>query len=159
MSGLAEIGGGNGWDINCKIGNAVTTTTFANTSTAQYKVVYAQCSTTTEDFSADYMVTTTMYPVGIVQNVLTNGSDYARVRVAGITKAIANDSILAFAYVRDAAVTAGGATSTAGYITYIAPTGDLTGSVASKRILGIALQQAQKTGAAISILLLPQIAY
>lgn len=161
MAGLANMGGSAGWDVPMKIANEVTTTAFAATTTSQFKVVYANpLTSTTEDLSADYMVTTTMIPVGVIQNYVTSSTDMINVRVAGITKVFALDSIPAFTYVTHAGVTAGAATTTAGYVTYFTPHLSFTGtSVTSKRILGLALQGAQKTGAAISILLLPQIAY
>jgi hypothetical protein len=155
--GLANLGGGTSVDATFKIGNAVTTGTYANTTTSQYKVAFAQQSTTTENYSADYRVTSTMVPVGIIQSVQDSTSAEMTVRIAGVTKAYANDSILAFTYVVAADQTAGDAE--AGYVTYFTPTTDFTSSVASKRIIGLALEQAQKTGAAISILLTPGIGY
>lgn len=158
MAGLANLGGGMGdIDLGFKIGNAVTTTTFANTTTSQYKVVFAQQSTTTDDYSADYRVTTTMVPVGVIQSALDSTSTDMNVRIAGVTKVYVNDSILAFTYVVAADQTAGD--SEAGQVTYFTPNTDFTSSVASKRIIGLALQGAQKTGAAISILLTPGIGY
>lgn len=161
MAGLANLGGENGWDISMKIGSEVTTTSFAGTSTSQYKVVYANpLTSTTEDLCADYMVTNTMLPVGVIQNFVTSSTDTLNVRVAGVTKVYALDSICAFSYVTHAGVTAGAATTTAGYVSPFTPHQSFTGtSVTTKRILGMALQSAQKTGAALSILLLPQIAY
>jgi hypothetical protein len=157
MAGLAINGGSGNIDLNFTIGNAVTTTTFANTSTAQYRLAYAQVSTAADDLEADFMVTTTMIPVGVIQSYNTNGSDSMGVRLFGVTKVYANDSIQAFAYVTHAGITASGASC--GYVIPFTPNTDFTSSVASKRIVGIALQQAQKTGAALTILLSPQIAY
>ena len=157
MAGLALLGNGCGWDLNIKIGSAVSTTTLANTETSQYKVAFVQQSTTTDDYSADYLVTTTMVPVGVIQSWQTAGSTHMDVRVAGVTKCYAGDSILAGSPVTWYSKTAGAAES--GYVTYLTPTGDLTGSVASKRVMGIALSGAQKTGAALSVLLIPSIAW
>lgn len=155
MAGLANVG--QGIDVTFKIGSAVTTTTFANTATSIGKLAFIQASTTAQNYQADYRVTTTMLPIGVITSVQDSQSSSMTVRVSGIAKVYANDSILCGAYVTAADQTAGDAE--AGYVTYLTPTGDLTGSVASKRIIGIALEQAQKTGAAISILLTPGIAY
>jgi len=156
MPGLANVG--NGFDVTFKIGNAVTTQTYANTATSQYKVAFMQQSNTTEDYSADYRVTNTMIPIGIIQSVQDTNSTEMTVRVSGITKAYAADSILAGTYVIAADHTCGDAEC--GYVTYHSPNQSFTGtSVPAQRIIGLALQQAQKTGAAISILLTPGIGY
>lgn len=151
MAGTALTGPGV-LDITLKLGSE------AKTTTAQYKAVAMDPTSTTGDFTANFPVTTAALnaPVGIIQNYITANASSAQVRVLGISKAYCYDSIVAGAPVAMALKTAGGAYT--GYIVAAAPSGAWTGTGTVTRALGWALSGstgATCTGSAISVLLNP----
>lgn len=153
MSGLAMTGYGQGQDVTLKLGSE------AKTTTAQYRCVAMDPTSTTGDITANFPGTTAALNnfVGIIQNYITAGSDAATVRIAGISKAFAYDSIAAGDPIRMALKTAGAAET--GYVDVFTPLTTFTNSGTLHRYVGIALQSAQKTGAALSVNIAPGYLY
>lgn len=153
MAGLAINGYGNEYDVTLKLGDEAITTT------AQYRCVCADPTSTTGDITANFPVTTGALNnfVGIIQNYITSSSDAATVRLIGVSKAFAYDSIAAFDPIRMALKTAGAAET--GYVNVLTPKTDFTTAAVLHRAVGIALQSAQKTGAALGVLIAPSYIY
>lgn len=153
MAGLAINGYGNEYDVTLKLGSE------AKTTTAQFRCVSQSPTSTAGDITVNLPITTASLNnfVGIIQNYITASSDAATVRLAGVSKAFAYDSIAAFDPVRMALKTAGAAET--GYIDVLSPLLTFTAAGVLHRGVGIALQAAQKTGAALAVNIAPSYVY
>ena len=126
-------------------------------TTSQFKAVIL--ATTSSDLTVDAPDSATSAEInasfGILQSYQTANSDVGSVRVYGVSKAYAAAAIQAGDYVTIFPDTIGA--TCGGYVQTLTISAAATATSTTKKVLGIALEDASATNSAITILVNPQL--
>lgn len=152
MSNVPRRGVGNEYDASMKINSNLAT------STSQFKAVVMDptdgADVTVKLIDTSATALGAYHAVGIIQSVQSAGSTDATVRFYGISKAIAGAAFTSGANVQCVEATAGA--NTGGNVIVYAMADTSAGSaLVTRRVLGIALQNATATGQAVEVLIQP----